>query len=72
LRSHPEESRTPQKGSMPQDCGIMTAHGGCVFDARHLRSKGDECGGSAKIKKAANRGGLSSSLNHLIFESLAR
>jgi hypothetical protein len=51
LRSDLEESRASQKGSMPQDCGIMTAHGGCVFDARHLQSKGDECGGSAKIKK---------------------
>ena len=37
----PIESRTPQKGSVPQDCGIMTTRGPCVFDAHHLQWKKD-------------------------------
>jgi hypothetical protein len=65
LRSHLEENRASQKGSMPQDCGIMTARGGCVFDARHLQSKGGEMGRIGKNQK-----GRQPRRPLIIFESL--
>jgi hypothetical protein len=50
---------------MPQDCGIMTARGGCVFDARHLQSKGGEMGRIGKNQK-----GRQPRRPLIIFESL--